>query len=282
MTRLAERGARLLTALLPVVVFATPGAPRAEEAREIEARILSDSDQLERGRQVFLNGEYADAVALLAAVSPMELGRDQRILLHEMMGKAHYILGDSEAAEEHFFEVLKLDKAHAMDPVSTPEQIRIHFEATRISRRDDLKPYPVELERTIPGRDTPLVAQRDMYLAFAPAGIFRWSALRQKRLGPAVFFSSQVLPMAFSLGSLLYLTWARDQLQYTNVANAYSVMYVVNMISTTLFWVVYAVGIVDAFASQRYHGQSRSGRKRKVAAGWRWGPPIAALPPGPD
>jgi len=275
MTRLAEIAVLLL-------LVAPSSVAGAEEARQLEAQSLSDSDQLERGRQVFLNGEYADAQRLLAAVSPMELGRDQRILLHEMMGKAHYILGDAEAAEEHFFEVLKLDKAHELDPVSTPEQIRILFEATRMSRRAHLKPFPVELERTIPGRDLPLVAPRDMIVAFAPAGIFRWTLLRQPKIGVPVFLAGQILPLGLSIGSYFYLSWAYDNLQYTDVTNAYAVMYVVNMLASTVFLVVYAVGIVDAFASQRYHGQSRSGRKRKVAAGWRWGPPIAALPPGPD
>lgn len=277
MIRLAE-----LAPLLLLGVLSMGTGAGAEELREIEARTLSDSDQLDRGRQEFLNGEYDDAARLLSAVSPMELGRDQRILLHEMLGVAYFILGDEEAAEGQFFEVLKLDKAYELDPISTPEQIRIHFEATRMSRRTDLKPFPVELERTIPGRDIPLVAPRDMIVAFAPAGIFRWTLLRQKQVGAPVFFAGQLLPLGLSIGSYFYLNWAADKVHFTNVANAYTVMYVVNMVASTVFWVVYAVGIVDAFSSQRYHRQSRSGRKRKVAAGWRWGPPIAALPPGPD
>ena len=278
MTRLAE-----VTSLLLLLGVVAPTADAgAQEAREIIAKALSDSDQLERGRQEFLNGEYDEASRLLSAVSPMELGRDQRILLHEMLGKSFFILGDEDAAEEQFFELLKLDKAYELDPVSTPEQIRIHFEATRMSRRTDLEPFPVELERTIPGRDVPLVAQRDMFVAFAPAGIFRLSVLRQRQLGVTVLITGQVVPFALSVVSSAYLNWASDKLYYTAVANAYTPMFVVNMVASTIFWVVYAVGIVDALSSQRYHRQSRSGRKRKVAAGWRWGPPTAALPLGPD
>ena len=274
MTRPAEQ--RRVLALALLLAALTGGMASGQESAErLEGGSLTDADQLVRGRQAFLNGDYAGALRALEQVDPRELGRDQRIQLHEMMGKSYFIVGYEAAAEEQFFEVLKLDKGHEMDPVSTPRKIRDLFIYTRGKRERELRLFPVEPERTIPGRDTPMVASYNMFVAFAPAGIFRLAFLHTPRKGTGLLLA-QLLPLGASVGSSFYLSWAFDgRLHHTAVANAWPVFWMVNFISAAVAWIVYAVGIVDAFASQRYHGPTPGGRKgRKVAERWRWGPPI--------
>jgi len=247
-----------------------------------EIILLDDSEQLERGIQAFLNGEYGVARVILGQVNPMELGRDQRIQLHEMMGKASYFLDDADAACEQFFEVLKLEPTYEMDPVSTPRQMIDLYDEVRLAHAKDLKKFPVEPERTIPGRNTPRVAPGNMYVALAPAGIFRLMFLRTPRKGAALL-TCQLLPIAVSAISMGYLYWANDKCNFVAVRNAMPVMRGINIASSIVSLVVWAVGVVDAFASQEYHKSATGGRKRrKVAAGWRWGPPIAPPAFAPD
>lgn len=272
---------------MAVALASAWGAPaRAEDgATEVLAEVvlLSDAEQLQRGLLAFHGGEYDVCLVVLGQVDPMELGRDQRIQLHEMMGKAFYFQEDVEAARVQFLEVLKLEPTYEMDPVSTPRQIIEVYDEVRAAHEDHLEMYPVEPERTIPGRDIPRVANSNMFVAFAPAGVFRLIFLRTKGKGVAMLLGGQVAPFGLSLGSYLYLNWALDKCNFVAVANAVPVFRVVNVVTAVVGWVVYAVGIVDAFLSQGYHGPASGGLgRRKVAAGWRWGPPIAPPHGVPD
>jgi hypothetical protein len=284
MTRLRSERAWLLLA----AVIATAWGPLARaqaEAPEVLAEVvlLSDAEQLQRGLLAFHDGEYDVCLVVLGQVDPMELGRDQRIQLHEMMGKASYFQSDMDAARVQFFEVLKLEPAYEMDPVSTPRQIIEVYEDVRTVHEKDLAKFPVEPERTIPGRNNPKVATSNMFVAFAPAGVFRLLFLRTPGKGWAMLLGGQVAPIGLSVGSYLYLNWAYDKCNFVAVANAVGVFRVVNVITGIVGWVVYAVGIVDAFLSQGYHRPASGGAgRRKVAAGWRWGPPIAPPLWAPD
>ncbi len=243
--------------------------------------IQGAAERLERGRQAYENADFAKALELLEPIDPMELGREQRKQLHEMMGKCRFIAEDRSGAEAEFFELLKLAPDFRLDPVRTSRDIEVLFEATRMTRAQDLRLFPVEPERTIPGWRVPKVAAHNMFVAFAPAGVFRLAFLRTPRLGMALL-SAQLVPIITSAASYGYLFWAQQGNCNAVVVKAAPVVQVVNIASFIAAVVVYTVGIVDAFLSQRYHGPAPGGRKRKrVAAGWRWGPPpTAILPPG--
>ena len=281
MTRPSSPNLALILVITAIAVSGVAGAQ--DEGPLAEIILLDDSEQLERGRQSFLNGEYEDCQVILGQVDPMELGRVQRIQLHEMMGKALYILGDEEEASAQFFELLKLEPHYTMDPVSTPRRIIELYERVRTSHAKDLKLFPVEPERTIPGVNTPRVATSNMFVAFAPAGVFRLLFLRTPGRGWATLLAGQAAPFALSLSSYLYLNWASDKCNFVAVRNAIPAFRVVNIVSAIVGWAVYVAGIVDAFTSQGYHRQSPgSGKRRKVAEGWRWGPPVAAPSFAPD
>jgi len=251
-------------------------------APALEARSPTQAEQLERGRQAFDNGEYERTLSILRPVDPMELGRDQRILLHEMMGKCQFILGDRDAAAEQFFEVLKLSKNHQMDEVRTPQQILVLFEAVRLNKEKELRRFPVEPERTIPGHTVPRVAPNNMFIAFAPAGIFRLAFLGTPGKGMALLVP-QLLAIGASVASYSWVNWYANNIDDTCVntvtRNAFPTVLALNIITGALSWLIYAVGIVDAFASQRYHKAAPDGRnKRRVSSGWRWGPTVGAVP----
>ncbi len=234
---------------------------------------LPAAERLDRGRQAYENADFHKALELLAPIDPMELGREQRVQLHEMMGKCRFIAGDREGAGDDFFEILKLDPDYRMDPVRTSRDIEVLFEVTRTTRGRDLRLFPVEPERTIPGWRVPKVAAHNMFVAFAPAGVFRLAFLRTPRLGVAML-SAQLVPIITSGASYGYLLWAQNDNCNAVVVNAAPVVQVVNIVSFIAAVSIYAVGIVDAFLSQRYHGRAPGGVKRKkVAHGWRWGPP---------
>lgn len=255
----ARRGA---TAAVPEA----PAVPPAEE-------ILAASERLDRGRQAFENADFQKALELLEPIDPMELGREQRVQLHEMMGKSRFIAEDREGAEAEFFEILKLDPDYRMDPVRTSRDIEVLFEVARTTRGKDLRLFPVEPERTIPGWRVPKVAAHNMFVAFAPAGVFRLAFLRTPKLGVAML-SAQLVPVITSGASYGYLLWAQNDNCNAVVVNAAPVVQVVNIVSFIAAVSIYAVGIVDAFLSQRYHGRAPGGVTRnKVANGWRWGPP---------
>jgi len=271
-----------LAAVAPAPAAAQPAPdpppPTAPEVAPEADPAPNASDRLDRGRQAFENADYEAALELLETVDPLELGREQRIQLHEMMGKCRYILDDRDGASDEFFEVLKLDKNYQMDPVRTPQEISVIFEATRMTRARDLRLFPVEPERTIPGWRVPKVASHNMFVAFAPAGVFRLAFLRTPGRGVALL-SAQLVPIAASAVSYGYLFWAQQGNCNAVVVNAAPVIQVVNIASFITSVVVYAVGIIDAFLSQRYHGRAPEGRSRMMgAAGGRGGPPPAAIP----
>lgn len=248
----------------------------------LEAHSPTQAEQLERGRQAFDNGEYERTLSILRPVDPMELGRDQRVLLHEMMGKCQFILGDRDAAAEQFFEVLKLSKHHQMDEVRTPQQIQVLFEAVRLNKEKKLRRFPVEPERTIPGRTVPRVASRNMFIAFAPSGIFRLAFLGTPGIG-LLLLLPQVAFIGGSVATYAWMSWYTNNNDETcldaTARNNFPAVQALNIISATLSWLIYAVGIVDAFASQRYHKAAPDGRnKRRVSSGWRWGPTAGAVP----
>lgn len=252
------------------------GAPAQEPPEPATApaeELLPASERLDRGRQAFENADFHKALEELEPIDPMELGREQRQQLHEMMGKCRFIAGDRQGAEAEFFEILKLDPDYRMDPVRTSRDIEVLFEVTRTTRGKDLRLFPVEPERTIPGWRVPKVAAHNMFVAFAPAGVFRLAFLRTPKLGVAML-SAQLVPIITSGASYGYLTWAQSGNCNTVVDNAAPVVQVVNIVSFIAAVSIYAVGIVDAFLSQRYHGRAPGGVTRnKVANGWRWGPP---------
>lgn len=282
MTRPNNAATVLLVAAMAIATAAPVRAEPDDRGVLAEIILLDDSEQLQRGVQSFLNGEYDVARVVLGQVNPMELGRDQRIQLHEMMGKASYLQGDEDAARQQFFEVLKLEPTYEMDPVSTPRQIIDLYREVREAHAKDLKKFPVEPERTIPGRNTPRVSPGNMYVALAPAGIFRLMFLRTPRKGAALL-TCQLLPFAVSTVTAAYCYWANDKGNFVAVRNAFPVMRGINIASGIVSLVVWAIGVVDAFVSQEYHKSATSGRKRrKVAAGWRWGPPIGPPAIAPD
>lgn len=269
--------------LVAVVLAAWAGPLRAQERETsvlAEVILLTDAEQLQRGLQAFHNGEYDICLVVLGQVDPMELGRDQRIQLHEMMGKAYYFQGDLDAARTQFFEVLKLEPTYEMDPVSTPRQIIEVYEDVRLIHTKDLRMFPVEPERTIPGRSTPRVAPGNMFMVLAPAGVFRLAFLRTPRSGFALL-TAQLVPLTVSTISAAYLYWANDKGNFVAVLNAFQIVRGINIVSGIVSVVVWAVGVFDAILSQEYHGQ-RGRQRRKVAEGWRWGPPIAAPAFAPD
>jgi len=282
MTRRSNPTAWLVAAAI-AAAWATP--VRAQDSGSdvlAEVVLLSDAEQLQRGLQAFHNGEYDVSLVVLGQVDPMELGREQRIQLHEMMGKASYFQGDLDAARAQFFEVLKLEPHYEMDPVSTPRQIIEVYLDVRAVHEKDLTKFPVEPERTIPGRNTPLVRPGNMFMVLAPAGIFRLAFLRTPRSGFALL-TLQLVPFSTSTVSAIYCYWANDKTSFVAVKNAFPVVRGINIVSSIVGWVVWAVGIFDAILSQGYHKPSPGGRKRRnVAEGWRWGPPIAAPAFAPD
>ena len=251
---------------VPTEVETEPATALAEEA-------LPASERLDRGRQAYENADFQKALEEFGRIDAMGLGREQRKQLHEMMGKCRFIAGDREGAEAEFFEILKLDPDFRMDPVRTSRDIEVLFEVTRTTRGKDLRLFPVEPERTIPGWRVPKVAAHNMFVAFAPAGVFRLAFLRTPKLGVAML-SAQLVPIITSGASYGYLLWAQNDNCNAVVVNAAPVVQVVNIVSFIAAVSIYAVGIVDAFLSQRYHGRAPGGVKRnKVANGWRWGPP---------
>ncbi len=259
-------------------VPAEPPAP----APQLEARTPTPAEQLERGRQAFDNGEYERALGLLVGIDAMELGRDQRILLHEMMGKCHFVLGSRETAAAQFFEVLKLDKAYELDEVRTPQPMLVLFEAVRLNKARELRRFPVEPERTIPGRAVPRVAPNNMFIAFAPAGVFRLAFLGTPGTGMALLVP-QLLTIGGSVASYAWVTWYAnnqdDTCKNAVTRNAFPTVKALNIVTAALSWLIYAVGIIDAFVSQRYHKAAPGGgRKPRVASGWRWGPPTGPSP----
>jgi hypothetical protein len=280
MTRPTSLVCGLSLALLALALVASPAQAQDGGSAGATSDVdngASASERLERGRQAFENADYEKALELLQPIDPLELGRDQRIQLHEMLGMCRYIMDDKEGATAELLEVLKLDPDHRMDPVRTPRDVEVLFEATRMTHARDLGLFPVEPERTIPGWRVPKVASHNMFVAFAPAGVFRLAFLRTPRRGVAML-SAQLVPIAASAISYGYLFWAQQDNCNAVVVKAAPVLQVVNIASFIASVVVYAVGIVDAFLSQRYHGRLPEGRSRKkVAAGWRWGPPPAAI-----
>jgi len=272
--------------LLPAPADAKAGKPAEEPAAAptLEAHRLTPDERLERGRQAFDNGEYERALEILRPVDPMVLGLEQRVLLHEMMGKCLFILGDADGADQQFFEVLKLNPTHEMDEVRTPRKILDRFAEVRGRRHKQLRRFPVEPARTIPGRDVPRVASNNMFIAFAPAGVFRLAFLGTPGKGMTLL-TPQVLTLAASVASYAWVTWYANNQDDTcsNAAarNAFPTVKALNIITSVAAWLIYAVGIVDAFASQRYHRHAPGDRNKRVrvSSGWRWGPPQDAYLP---
>ena len=250
----------------------------APDVAVLTAHSPGAAEMLERGRQAFENAEYQRALDIFAPIDPLMLDLEQRIQLHEMLGKCRYILGDEDGAADEFFEILKLDKTHEMDPIRTPRDIDVLFKATAMqdANKKALRLFPVEPERTIPGWRVPKVARHNMFMAFMPAGVFRLAYLRTPRSG-APLLLGQLFTFGGSVASFVFLDWVDQGQCSPGVVAAAPVISVLNIVSFVLACTVYAVGIVDAFLSQRYHGPALGERKRKVSARWRWGPPPAVL-----
>jgi len=285
----------LLAAALALPCAAPAQARRAPEEVQLQGgRSLTPTEQFERGRQAFLNGEYERAVHVLSVISPLartDMGdpcfeREERMQLHEMLGKSYFIVdADDPRAAEHFLEVLKLNPDHHLDPVNTPQAIIDVFEGQREkSQRILTRKYPADLDLTIPGHLVPRVAPRDYIYALAPAGVFRLLFLGTPFKG-AFLLSAQLLPLGLSIGGASYLSWAADKCSNAQIRQNASRWYIVNIVSAATAWAIWLVGIIDAIHSQRYHDRAapaERARKRRAGAGWRWGPPVAVIPPGPD
>lgn len=290
---------RLGALLLITVLYAgaasakVPPRPSDEGSRALELDLdaldletLSPADQLERGRQAFDNGEYEQARALLEKLEQyeveLELGREQRQQLHDLLGRILYILDDKPGAERHFFELLKLDPTHELDPIRTPREIVIRFEVVKRAQEKNLELFPVDLPRTVPGLRIPAVANRDRAFAFLPFGAFHFLFLHERPKG-MVLLVPQALTLASSIGTYAFLASWPSLSPSTQILAAREALLVVNIITSAVFLAIYTVGVIDGFASQRYIGRAPgSKKKKKVSAKWRWGPPLAVISALPD
>ncbi len=270
-----------------------PPRPNDEGSQALQVELdlfeldtLSPADQLERGRQAFDNGEYEQARELLEKLEAyemeLELGREQRQQLHDLLGRILYILDDRDGADRHFFELLKLDPTHEMDRIRTPQEIIIRFEVVKQTQAENLARFPVDLPRTRPGLRIPAVAQRDKAFALLPFGAFHFLFLYEKQRGLALMVP-QAFTLASSIGTYAFLASWPSMSPSTQLLAAREALIVVNAITTTVFLVLYTVGVIDGFASQRYIGRAPGSKKKtKVSAKWRWGPPVAGIPALPD
>jgi tetratricopeptide (TPR) repeat protein len=238
-------------------------------------------DALNRARNAYAYGNYAEAIQVLRSVLyPLKLRDEDRIVeARQLLGVCHYFVKDLEAAREEFERLLYLRPKHELDPLLIPPPVIEFFEKVREKIRDRLARLHPEVRRAPAGPVTIVreVERRHLVLSFVPFGVGQF---QNGRAGKAAFFlSAQVATLATNL-----ITYAiaeskrlpdgrfdpRDEGLARNLRAA-------QIVSLSAFGALVAWGIVDAVLEYR----AEVVRERRVEGGTGSGAPArTARPPG--
>jgi hypothetical protein len=197
-TQARRRGARAAGALLtlslalgPVRAHAAEAEPpRAAQASESEARVLSLSDE---GAALYERGEYRRALENFIAA--FAIGQDPNLLFN--MGRCYQQLGEKSVAEEKY-------RAFIADPGADPAGIE---RATAlIEMLHEPTPAAAEASVLVPVAAAPAAAARDTERAHEPSALR--SILPWATLGASV--------ACLTAGTTLYLLGAADHGRITD------------------------------------------------------------------
>lgn len=81
--------------------------------------------------ELYWNGEYEQTVATLTGACTEELPVGERLECHQYLAFSHVALGDDEAAEREFMDMLEIDPEYRLDAELFSPKILSRFDASR-------------------------------------------------------------------------------------------------------------------------------------------------------
>jgi TonB family protein len=97
----------------------------------LQSGAASPAAAVDEALRLYWNGQYEQAVRTLSGACTEELPMGRRLECHQYLSFSHIALGDEEAAEREFMEMLSIDPGYRLDPELFSPKILDRFDASR-------------------------------------------------------------------------------------------------------------------------------------------------------